>query len=65
VSAWTVESDTSIPPRQHNKSLPGFFLTFGGVAPPDCLCKRGACSLKAGSEERMMGNSAEPYSEQS
>jgi hypothetical protein len=52
VSAWTVESYTSIPPHLHSDSLPRILLIFGGVLPPDCLHKRRACSPKAGSEER-------------
>jgi hypothetical protein len=60
-----LEPYTSIPPHLHSKSHPIFLLFFGGVAPPDFLYKRRACSPKAESEEREVGNSAEPYSEQS
>jgi hypothetical protein len=52
VLAWTIESYTSIPPHLHIKGIPGVLITFGGVAPPDCLYNRRACSSKAGSEER-------------
>jgi hypothetical protein len=45
-------SYTSIPPHLRSESLPRILLTFGGVAPPDCLNNRRACSPKAGSEER-------------
>jgi hypothetical protein len=64
VSAWTVESYTSIPPHLRRKRLPRFLLFLGGVAPLDCLYKRRDCSLKAGSDERELGYSAEPYSGQ-
>jgi hypothetical protein len=46
VSAWTVESYTSIPPHLHSKSLHRVLLIFGGVAPPDCLYKRGLALQK-------------------
>ena len=65
LSAWTVESYVSIPPQFHSKSLTRLSLTFRGVAPPDFLYKRRAYSPKAGSEEREVGNWAEPYYEQS
>jgi hypothetical protein len=41
-----------------SRSLPRLLITFRGVAPPDCLYKRRACSPKAGSDEREVGNSA-------
>jgi hypothetical protein len=47
------------------KVLLDFRLLFRGAAQPDCLYKRQPCSPKVGSEEREVGNSAEPYSEQS
>jgi hypothetical protein len=65
VPAWTVESYTSIPPHLNSRSIPRILVTFGWVAPPDCLYKRRACSPKAGSDEREVSNSAEPFSEQS
>jgi hypothetical protein len=45
--------------------LSRFLLTFGWVAPPDCLYKRRARSPKDGSDKTEVGNSAEPLSKQS
>jgi hypothetical protein len=59
VPAWTVECYTSIIPHLHSKRLPRCLLTFRGVAPRDCLYKRQAYYPKSGSEERVVGNTAE------
>jgi hypothetical protein len=44
---WTAESYTSISPHLHSKASFIFIFTFGGVASPDCLYKRRACSQNA------------------